>query len=230
MMANTTRVGALVAGQSDEQPMPLSGKLGAVRAMCSGSGRGCTEFAETLLRLCEIMTQLADLEGSIEHATQPGNDEKQAARKWREISASTMKFAQASLCEQQLSLIVKLQALSTRGASIVKDPEHAGQELVACAVGKAAANMGPSLPGLVRPPPGFAALPAPPPGLPPPERSWNKPAAEFTLQSSERCASFDTSIGDSVSEGVGEWPTPSLSSESMSMRFNLSAYDDSVSA
>jgi len=120
-MANAMMPGQ-VTGQLSKVTS-LRDQIDAVRSMCKGSS-GSNKFAETLVLLSEVTTQLAELDETCRQAALAGENEKAEARKWREISASTMKFAQASLLEQQIRAIEVLQDLSMAGCSITNGPEQ----------------------------------------------------------------------------------------------------------
>lgn len=91
----------------------------AVRELCKA---GVTPFAETLLMLLEVTVQLTELDGTSQEASTGYDGESAEARKWREISATTLQFCRDGLVEQQLRAIEKLQELSARGGSLVMTP------------------------------------------------------------------------------------------------------------
>jgi len=146
----------------DTERPALSKQIADVRSMSADSGRFPTKFTETLLLLSEVTTQLVELDEALVKAAEEQEDEKSEAKKWREISMSTMKFAKTSLVDQQLRAIEILTNLSSRGASILKEPEPEIAKDSSVSYEKPAAPMVLAVP----PPPGLSL--APPPGLAPP--------------------------------------------------------------
>jgi len=157
----------------------LAEQMDAVRSMSKGGGSGSNKFADTLLLLSEVTAQLAELDEQCLQAMMPGENENAEARKWREISASTMKFAQTSLLDQQLRAIEILQDLSLRGCSVIKGPDQDSGEIHTIPECNSISNASGALKGesksctrstskgVFTPPPGLSA----PPGLEPPQEA-----------------------------------------------------------
>jgi len=122
-MAKVANIDALVAGQKHREAHGLEDQIVEVRTLCANSGCGLTKFATTLICLLDVTSQLSELDEAFRQAAQAVNQDDKETSKWREISMTTMKFAQSSLVGQQLRAIEVLQDLSSRGASIHKNPE-----------------------------------------------------------------------------------------------------------
>lgn len=164
-LAYITAEKGVAAGQPDAE---LLEKMTAAKAMLKKGAKGAmTTFAETLLVLLEVTSQLAELDATCQEAMQAPANENDDTRKWREISHSTLQFARTSLQDQQLRAIEVLQDLSERGGSMVTDPDQARSadplsKLIVPQIQAAGLGKGPP-PGFscVGPPPGLPALPAP---------------------------------------------------------------------
>jgi len=102
----------------------LSDAMVSVRSQCAVAGKGLTKFAETVLVLMDVTTQLAELDEARRQAGEAVANENAEARKWREISAQTMKMCRDNLVAQQLRTIEVLEDLSSRGGSIVTEAEQ----------------------------------------------------------------------------------------------------------
>jgi len=159
-MAKVANMTAPLVGQANVENSGLAAQIDAARAVCAGSGCDSTKFAKTLICLLDVTSQLDELNVALRQA---GHSNEQ------QILLSTMKFAQASLFEQQLHTIEVLEDLSSRGASIFKDPEGQGIDAPSGMVSQMAMPPGLSAPPGLAAPPCLAAptspLPAPAPSL-----------------------------------------------------------------